>query len=130
MPWITEAALLVRVIVVFNLTHRRVLYTVSLLAFPILIKITRAVLIIIFLVQWRRDTLNGGANQFSTTQNLNTWIVKTSWILELFDNGYISFLFLWRLAVQTHLFNGSKIGRVDSGDSAGATLASKLAFSY
>ncbi len=91
MPWITEAVLLVRVVVVFNLTSN-MWRMVCLLGFPIVVKITRAVIIIIFLVQWRRDTSNVTVNQFNTTQSLSNWTVKAGWILELFDNGYLCIL--------------------------------------
>jgi hypothetical protein len=89
MPWISEAVLVVRVVAVFTPSFRRMRHMLLILGFPIVAKIARAVINIIFLVQWKRSTSSGGANQFSTTQSLNTWMVKSAWILELFDNAYV-----------------------------------------
>ncbi|KAJ7588092.1 hypothetical protein C8J56DRAFT_827326 [Mycena floridula] len=126
MPWISEAVLLVRVIVVFRPTYQRMSNMVLLLGFPVVIKTARAVINIMFLVQWKRNTSSSGAvNQFNTTQSLDTWMPKVDWILELFDNAYISFLFLWRLGTQAHLFDAATIGRVEAADSRGS-LTSKL----
>ncbi|GLB39318.1 hypothetical protein LshimejAT787_0604800 [Lyophyllum shimeji] len=125
MPWITEAVLLVRVIVVFAPNLRRS-QMAALLAFPVTIKAARAAINIIFLVEWHRKTATGAVNQFSTTQSLaDSWLVKASWVLELVDNAYISFLFLWRLGTQGHLFDESKAERVNSSNSK-ASFPDKL----
>jgi hypothetical protein len=88
--------------------------------FPLIVKIARAVLIIIFIVQWRRKSV---WNQFQTTAQLDTWIVKSSWILEMADNGYISILFLWRLNERAHIFDRSKIG---AAKERGASISGRL----
>jgi len=116
MPWITEAVLVVRVVVVYAPAYQSSRIAL-LLAFTIAVKVARAAINIVFLVQWKRSTSSGSVNQFSTTESLNGWMIKAAWILELLDNGYISFLFLWRLNRQAHIFNGEKVGRVDSRDS-------------
>ncbi|KAF5380048.1 hypothetical protein D9615_006158 [Tricholomella constricta] len=105
--------------------YPRLVDMAALLAFPVIVKATRAAINIFFLVDWKRNTSTGAVNQFDTTTSLKTWMVKTAWILELLDNAYISFLFLWRLGTQSHLFNGEKIGRVDSEISKGS-FTSKL----
>ncbi|KAJ7586375.1 hypothetical protein C8J56DRAFT_1051748 [Mycena floridula] len=117
MPWITEGILLLRIVVVFRSTHGGVLPMASLLALPISLKMARAVINILVLMSWwKRKDLTFGGVQFEASESLelNTWMPKASWIMELVDNGYVSFLFLWRLNGQGHLFDGSKIGRVDT----------------
>ncbi|KAJ7631312.1 hypothetical protein DFH06DRAFT_1140565 [Mycena polygramma] len=107
LSWLTEAILLVRIAVAFPQAQLPLL-----LAFPIAIKIGRAVIGILFSVQWTRKILAGGAvNQFAIIQSLNLVWFKSGFVLELVDNGYVSGLFLWRLAKGGHLFDGSKIGR-------------------
>ena len=59
------------------------------LAFTIIIKVALAVVIIIFIVAWRRDTkvFGNGTNQYNTTRIILTqWMTPTAWILELIDN--------------------------------------------
>lgn len=117
MPWITEAVLLLRVIVVFRPTlYARVRNAVLLLAFPVVVKLARAAINVIYLVQWSRFT------KFTSISSVNPralavcdlWIVEVSWILELLDNGYISGLFLWRLG--SHVYQFSNV-RLASGES-------------
>ncbi|KAJ7130731.1 hypothetical protein C8R43DRAFT_1024758 [Mycena crocata] len=112
LSWLTEAVLLVRIAVAFPRAQLPLL-----LAFPIAIKIGRAVINILFSIQWTRKILAGGAvNQFTIIQNLNLVWFKSAFVLELVDNSYVSGLFLWRLAKRGHLFNGSKIGRFTSSN--------------
>ncbi|KAJ6481234.1 hypothetical protein C8R47DRAFT_1284270 [Mycena vitilis] len=121
LSWLTEAILLVRIAVAFPQAQLPLL-----LAFPIAIKIGRAVIAILFSVQWTRKILAGGAvNQFAIIQSLNLVWFKSGFVLELVDNGYVSGLFLWRLAKGGHLFDGSKIGRYTSR-SERRSYASKL----
>ncbi|KAF5367811.1 hypothetical protein D9757_010327 [Collybiopsis confluens] len=110
MPWITEAVLLLRVIVVFKPTFYRLRNMILLLGFPVVVKVARAIINIVFLVQWKRASSNTNVNQFTMTQSLNTWVAKASWILELLDNGYDF----------AHVFDGANIGRVDTVDSRGS----------
>ncbi|KAJ7475236.1 hypothetical protein B0H11DRAFT_1329536 [Mycena galericulata] len=120
MPWLVEAVLLLRVVAIYPRSRQSV---VALLAFPVSAKVTRAALNIVFLVQWHRRTFRGGAvNQFNTTQDLNTAVVKAAWILELVDNGYISFLFLWRLAIDGHLLDRSKRRVLENAYSRGQCI--------
>ncbi|THU89960.1 hypothetical protein K435DRAFT_676840 [Dendrothele bispora CBS 962.96] len=113
LPWITEAILILRVIIVYSPVYSSRLKIAQILAFSIIVKAARAAISIDFLVKWHKNTSSSGnVNQFSTTNELSTWNAKTTWILELVDNLYISCLFLWRLASQGHLFNPTSIGRV------------------
>ncbi|KAF9459282.1 hypothetical protein BDZ94DRAFT_1047007 [Collybia nuda] len=114
LPWITEAILVLRVIVVYglNITGPHLKPLLMILTFPIVIKTLRAALNIAFLVRWTRDTFSGESlNQFKTTQDLRIWMVPASWILELVDNLYISALFLLRLVTAGHIFNARSVGR-------------------
>ncbi|KAK7471155.1 hypothetical protein VKT23_002566 [Stygiomarasmius scandens] len=127
LPWITEAVLILRVIIVYSPGYTSVLRIVSILAFSIIIKAVRAAVNIVFLVQWHKSTSSSGnVNQFSTTTGLNTWMAKTAWILELVDNLYISGLFLWRLASQGNLFNSQSVGRVTGKEGSGVSFTSRL----
>ncbi|KAJ7816262.1 hypothetical protein B0H13DRAFT_2460435 [Mycena leptocephala] len=114
LSWITEAVLLVRIAATFPRARLP-----SLLAFPIAVKIARVVFNIFFTIQWAKGILQGGAiNQFLVIKTIRPLWFQAGFILELVDNGYISALFLWRLADQGHLFNGTEIGRYTSSNQA------------
>ncbi|KAJ7586370.1 hypothetical protein C8J56DRAFT_891285 [Mycena floridula] len=93
MPWVTELILLLRVVVMFRTTDRRILSMASLLALPISLKVTRAVINIFVLMNWWNETSEFLANGVER---------------------YVSFPFLWHLNGQGHLFDGVKIGRIDA----------------
>jgi len=86
MPWITGAILVLRVIIIFTPQYISRWRLAMLFIFPFIVKVARAVLIIVFIVQWKRKTVR---NQFTTTAQLQTWVVKASWILEMLDNGEV-----------------------------------------
>ncbi|KAJ7085880.1 hypothetical protein C8R44DRAFT_862135 [Mycena epipterygia] len=97
MAWFSESVLLLRITVIFPRAQLPLL-----LAFPITIKAARVVIDIIFSVQWAKLLLlAGAANQFEIVRKLPRWIIEVGVLLELFDNGYVSALFLWRLRLQT-----------------------------
>jgi len=126
MPWLVETVLLFRVVAIYRLSRSRLAMAV-ILAFPVAVKAARAGLIIHFLIKWHQQTFRGGVvNQFNTTNDLNTATVKVSWILELVDNMYISSLFLWRLGVDGHLFNGGRNTVVEFKYSGTASFTSRL----
>ncbi|KAJ7493702.1 hypothetical protein FB451DRAFT_1490992 [Mycena latifolia] len=87
-------AVLVRIAVVFP--RRRL---PLLLAFPITVKVARAVLTMIFrfCVRWAQLVLGGFSNQFDVLKAFPRWPFQGAYFLELFDNSYVSFFFLWRL---------------------------------
>ncbi|KAJ7586372.1 hypothetical protein C8J56DRAFT_1084764 [Mycena floridula] len=115
MPWVTELVLLLRVVIVFRIRDRRILSMASLLALPLSLKAARGVINIFVLMNWWKvKGLTVDGVQFGTAESVDTWMAKASWIVEFIDNGYVSFLFLWRLKGQAHLFDGAKIGRVDT----------------
>ncbi|CAK5263026.1 unnamed protein product [Mycena citricolor] len=108
LPWIAESVLLVRIWAVFP---RAKLPFV--LAFPVLIKIARSVVNILFIVGWAKGLFHPTTvNELEVIKQLNPLYFKLGAILELFDNAYISGLFLWRLARTGHVFNGQAIGRL------------------
>ncbi|KAJ7586361.1 hypothetical protein C8J56DRAFT_1165407 [Mycena floridula] len=115
-PWITEAILLLRVIVVFSSTHPRLSRMVLLLALPVVFKTIRIVINIVVMVHWWKTRMLDGS-EFGAAHSLDTWMPKASWILELVDNGYVSFLFLWRLS-----WHGDKptLRRVETQSSKGS----------
>ncbi|KAJ7586369.1 hypothetical protein C8J56DRAFT_1084759 [Mycena floridula] len=123
-PWMTEVVLLFRVVVIFRTAQRRISRMALILALPVIFKTTRAIINILVLIDWwnTRNSSTGG-NQFGTAESLETWMPKVSWILELIDNGYVSFLFLWRLNGQAHLFDGRKIGRIHTESSTGSPMS-------
>ncbi|KAJ7586024.1 hypothetical protein C8J56DRAFT_940124, partial [Mycena floridula] len=126
LPWLTEAILLLRLFIVFTPTHRHFSSMASLLAPSVICKTARFVINIVCYLQWAKHTSNlTGANFNTGVQSFDTWLAKVGWSLEILDNGYVSFMFLWRLSRQTHLFDGSTIGRVESGSSK-ASLTSRL----
>ncbi|KAJ7474754.1 hypothetical protein FB451DRAFT_1174183 [Mycena latifolia] len=115
LPWISEVILLVRIAVVFPRAKLPLL-----IAFPIAIKIGRVVLSIIFSIRWVKLTLaNGSACHFAVLEDLRRPLFKASFFLELFDNTYVSLLFLWRLRMksQPRFFEGSAIERISVSNS-------------
>jgi hypothetical protein len=86
MPWISGAILILRVVIIFAPQYTSRWHLLPLFIFPLIVKIARAVLIIIFIVEWKRRSVQ---NQFQATAQLDTWVVKSSWILEMVDNGKV-----------------------------------------
>ncbi|KAJ7493755.1 hypothetical protein FB451DRAFT_1360475 [Mycena latifolia] len=121
-PWFSEAVLLVRIAVVFS--RRRLLL---LLAFPIIIKVARFVVNVFFCVLWGKVVLRGFSNSFYTIEAFPRWLFPLQYFLELFDNSYVSFLFLWRLGLpnQSSFIEGTAMGRV-TFDKSNQSYASKL----
>lgn len=90
LPWITEAILILRVITVYTPAYSSRRKIAQILAFSVIVKFARAVLTIMFLVDWRRSTSSGaGVNQFATTKQLTGWMTKAVWTLELVDNTLV-----------------------------------------
>lgn len=117
-PWITEAVLLFRVVVVYRPSYTRLFPDMlPLLAFPIAIKIARAIISIIFLVHRRPSSWHANVTTFASAETLDTWSVKVTWVLELVDNLYISFVFLWRLFRYRGVIDGLRNWSVASDDS-------------
>jgi hypothetical protein len=77
-PWFSEAVLLVRIAIVYPRTKLPLL-----LAFPITIKVARAVVYIIFFVLWGRE------HSITTYLELPRWLLPTGFFLELFDNASV-----------------------------------------
>ncbi|KAJ7912903.1 hypothetical protein B0H13DRAFT_515680 [Mycena leptocephala] len=92
LPWFSEAVLLLRIAVVFP-RHRLPL----LLAFPITIKAGRVAVNILYCVTWTRLLLAGAENQYVILSQFPKSLFKADLFLELADNSYVSFLFLWKL---------------------------------
>ncbi|KAJ7732258.1 hypothetical protein B0H14DRAFT_2479696 [Mycena olivaceomarginata] len=114
-PWFAEAVLLLRIAIVFPRSKLPVL-----LVFPITIKTARVVLDIIFSVQWaKRLSSSDPGNNFVVLNALPDWLLRTVFFLELFDNLYISSLFLWKLRSQrqSRLAAGSAIESVAPNNS-------------
>ncbi|KAJ7174278.1 hypothetical protein C8R46DRAFT_646887 [Mycena filopes] len=121
LSWFTEAVLLIRIAAAFPRSQLP-----ALLAFPVAIKIGRVVVNVLFSINWIKITLRGGlANQFSIISTQPVWF-QVGFILELADNGYISALFLWRLAEKGHLFKSKAIGRVNSSKSSSVSRLQHL----
>ncbi|KAJ7493717.1 hypothetical protein FB451DRAFT_1215202 [Mycena latifolia] len=114
-PWFAEAVLLVRVAVVFSRQRLPLL-----LAFPITLKIARVVASVIFCIRWAKM-------EFSGMNTLPRWLFQVPYSLELIDNSYVSFLFLWRLQLsrQSRFIEGTAVGPVNLSNST-QSFASKL----
>ncbi|KAJ6549712.1 hypothetical protein B0H19DRAFT_1264628 [Mycena capillaripes] len=113
MSWFAEGILLIRVAIVYPRSRLPIL-----LAFPIAAKIARMGTNIVLSIQWEKMNVHP-ASQLVVLAGVPRWLFKTSILLELFDNGYISSLFLWRLESQSHsrLFNASAIERISFDNS-------------
>ncbi|KAG5637244.1 hypothetical protein H0H81_005289 [Sphagnurus paluster] len=135
-PWINEAILILRVVAVFKPTlYSRFSNMVALLAFPVILKIVRATILIYNLVKWRRENSITSTNYNVGPYADEYWVLESTTILEMVDNGlvslvspvmsralhspylvmdlnnigldrYISALFLWRLAVHAKAISG------------------------
>ncbi|KAJ7479296.1 hypothetical protein FB451DRAFT_1241185 [Mycena latifolia] len=121
-PWVAESVLLVRIAVVFSRKRLPLL-----LAFPVMVKIARAVLTIIFCVKWATLVLRGLSAELNILDIFPRWLFGAPFFLELFDNSYVSFLFLWRLGLpsQSSFIEGTAVGRV-SFSKSNQSYASKL----
>ncbi|KAJ7493716.1 hypothetical protein FB451DRAFT_448267 [Mycena latifolia] len=121
-PWFTEAVLLVRIAVVFSRQRLPLL-----LALPFALKVARAAVIITFTVRWGKLVLGGFSNQFDVLKAFPRTLFKVQYLLELFDNSYVSFLFLWRLGMssQSRFIEGTAVGEGNLSNST-QTFASKL----
>jgi len=127
LPLITEAILILRVVVVYMPTYSSHSKIAQILAPSIVIKIVRAVLTIIFLVRWKRDLSSEAyLGVLGSVKQFDGWLQKTTWILELVDNAYISGLFLWRLAVRGQLFGSQGAGRVTGRESRSGSFTNRL----
>ncbi|KAJ7884123.1 hypothetical protein B0H14DRAFT_2434728 [Mycena olivaceomarginata] len=118
LPWFSEAVLLLRLAVVFS-AHR----LPQLLAFPIIVKAGRMATNILFCVTWIRLLVAGAGSQYAVLTQFPASLYKAAFFLELADNSYVSFLFLWKL--YQHRFGGVAKKRVQT-DSKGSSYASKL----
>ncbi|KAJ6571263.1 hypothetical protein B0H19DRAFT_1231135 [Mycena capillaripes] len=123
MPWFSEAVLLLRIATVFP-RHKLPL----LLAFPIIVKAGRVAVNILYCVTWTRLLLAGAGSQYAVLSEFPPSLYKAAFFLELVDNSYVSFLFLWKLAQHRKpRFGGVAMERFTSSDSKGSTsYASKL----
>ncbi|KAF7368523.1 hypothetical protein MVEN_00175600 [Mycena venus] len=90
--WGAEAVLLIRIAAVFPRSQWPIV-----LALPVTLKTTRVGLNIVFNVKWIQLVLSGTRSGYVILQNLPRYLFKTVLTLELVDNSYVSFLFLWRL---------------------------------
>ncbi|KAG5651208.1 hypothetical protein H0H81_009475 [Sphagnurus paluster] len=107
-PWITEAILILRVVAVFKPTlYSRFSNMSALLALPVILKIVRAIILVYNLVEWRRENSITSTNFTIGPYPNEYWVLESTTILEMVDNGYISALFLWRLAVHAKAISGS-----------------------
>ncbi|KAJ6561408.1 hypothetical protein DFH09DRAFT_1315989 [Mycena vulgaris] len=122
MPWIAEAILLVRIAVVFPRSRLP-----TLLAFPIAIKVGRAVISIIFTVRWVKLTLAGISSQFAVIEDLGRALFKAAFFLELFDNAYVKPPLL-KGRSRPKFFEGSAIERVPGSNRE--SYASRLQKSF
>ncbi|KAF9040421.1 hypothetical protein BDZ89DRAFT_1129027 [Hymenopellis radicata] len=113
LPWITDIALIFRVVIVYGAYSRTRLAVI--IIFPVIMKLARAGVIIAFLVLWNQRTTTSTVQPYIVAKDLPHWIHECGWTLELIDNTYISALFLWQLASQGHIFNGQSVGRHSDG---------------
>ncbi|KAI0340099.1 hypothetical protein BDW22DRAFT_1360614 [Trametopsis cervina] len=127
LPWITEAVLILRLIIVYSPQYSSRLHLALILVFTVVVKTARAVITILYLIEWSRRTQpSGTVNQFSTANVLNGWIEKAAWMLDLCDNLYISGLFLLRLVVQGNVFRGTCTWRVSSASGNRVSFGSRI----
>ncbi|KAF8203505.1 hypothetical protein K438DRAFT_1820254 [Mycena galopus ATCC 62051] len=124
LSWFAEAVLVVRIAAVFPRSKLPLL-----LAFPITVKAARVAVNIMFSVEWARRLLHAGtSNQFVILSELPRSFFKAAFFLELFDNSYMSSLFLWRLRLQTQstFFDSSAIERVPSSNESYSSKLQRL----
>ncbi|EIN03502.1 hypothetical protein PUNSTDRAFT_128750 [Punctularia strigosozonata HHB-11173 SS5] len=97
LPWLSEAVLIIRIIAVFKQRTARLL--ASVLVVPITMKIFRAVLFIMYLRNWWKDSAHPGATSANSraiaSQN---WIQKAICVAELTDDAV--FHLVWSSGVQ------------------------------
>ncbi|KAJ7249715.1 hypothetical protein C8J57DRAFT_687390 [Mycena rebaudengoi] len=117
-PWIAEAVLVVRIAAVFP--RRK---WPQLLAFPIAVKAARIVFTVIFFIRWGKMILRGLSNEYDILGTFRMEF-KVLFCLELLDNTYASFIFLWRLNHQRR--DSTPIARLSSSNSNETSYTRKL----
>jgi hypothetical protein len=92
LPWFSEAVLIIRLVAITGTENKRRLAAV--LFTPIFLKIIRAVINIIDIVQWSRAITNskGKSNPVATAQTTSWWAVAAISIIEMLDNRYAHFV--------------------------------------
>lgn len=95
-PWIIDLALLLRLAAVYPPNKQQKLATVSIFAFPVLVKIARLVMIILYTRIFWND-LSGNGISSTLVSAVTAPYTKAEWFLQIFDNAYLSGMFLFKL---------------------------------
>jgi len=98
LPYLVEAILLFRVYSVFHPRTTRLSTIIYVFLPTTILKLTRLSFIIIFMIQWAQLTTQvGDAAAAGGMLWADKPYIKITWLCELFDNAYVSLIFLWRL---------------------------------
>lgn len=87
-PWIVDLVLFFRLLAVYNPKHTRASTLISVMAFPVAIKVLRLAMVIIFAVQWHRDIGSIGNAVLAAEKTWrSSFCVKVEWVAQIFDNA-------------------------------------------
>jgi hypothetical protein len=98
LPWTFDLPLLLRVWAVYPPRTTTRTFTISIFAFPVLVKLTRLAVLIVFAARWKVD-VNKNSDIFLAAEiTLKKYpLSKVEWVLQILDNTYVSAIFLYRL---------------------------------
>lgn len=85
-PWIIDLALLLRLTAVYPPSMQNKLATISVFAFPVLVKVARLVMIILYTRIFWND-LSGNGISSTLISAVNAPYTKAEWFLQIFDNA-------------------------------------------
>ncbi|EJD43389.1 hypothetical protein AURDEDRAFT_125841 [Auricularia subglabra TFB-10046 SS5] len=119
-PWLVDLVLFLRLMTVFNPKQTKRSTLLAVFAFPVAIKALRLAMIITFAIQWHRHINHIGSALLAAGQTWATsFCVKVEWVSQIFDNGYASALFMYRLRGSIRLSASPGAGR----DTVGQRIA-------
>ncbi|EKM52434.1 uncharacterized protein PHACADRAFT_100589 [Phanerochaete carnosa HHB-10118-sp] len=105
-PWLAELVLALRLLVVFPPSQTSWRKLAAVFAFPVAVKIVRLACVITYFHNWIRET-DSAANPLQAAETVDykhSPYTKVDWFLQIFDNLYLSALFIGRL-YHSQIFN-------------------------
>ncbi|EKM54747.1 uncharacterized protein PHACADRAFT_97703 [Phanerochaete carnosa HHB-10118-sp] len=105
-PWLAELVLALRLLIVFPPSQTPKAKLAAVFAFPVAVKIVRLSCLIVYYHHWIRETDHAasGLQAAETVDYRHSPYSKVEWFLQIFDNSYLSALFILRL-YRSQIFN-------------------------
>ncbi|EKM48940.1 uncharacterized protein PHACADRAFT_202207 [Phanerochaete carnosa HHB-10118-sp] len=134
-PWFADLVLALRLLVVFPPSQTPKAKLAAVFAFPITVKIVRLSCVIAYYHTWDKETEHAGSalQAAETVDYRHSPYTKVEWFLQIFDNFYLSALFILRL-YRSQIFNAMSGRRPNDqnrfAQSSSNSLSSRLKFLF